>query len=60
MSQSCLPVVEDINKKFNLDLLTVSQAEKERRGYFSFTKRSIKTEEVLRLLDEKERIEKEM
>lgn len=57
---SQLPIVEDINKKFNFDLLTVSKEEQERRGFFSFTKRSTKGEEVLRLLEEKERIEKEM
>lgn len=54
------PVVEDINKKFNFDLLHVSKEEQERRSYFSFIKRSTKTEEVLKLLEQKERIDKEM
>lgn len=57
---SYLPIVKDIKTKFNLDLLTVSKEEQERRGYFSFTKRNTKTEEVLRILEEKERIAKEM
>lgn len=59
LSFSYVPLVDDINKKFNFNVLEVSVEEQERRQLFNFIKQK-RGEAILKILEEKEGFEKDM
>lgn len=56
---SCIPLVDDINKKFNINILEVSKEEKERRTLINFVQQRRGTD-ILELLEQKKALEKDL